>query len=203
MPELLAEHEVKLEFADLYKRRPIERPDRPLSRHRGWHQSGVLGYIARQVGWLKANEKLEDEIPGRMSLGIMWEEFYFSLEPPSTIWQPGEVVVDEIAMNCDGRQPWTYKGRTYDIIAETKCTEKKIRTGEEFLHERLYLYQGMNYVYGYGTDPIVRWIINFYRGDYCGSGPIIKEFVVRFTQSEIDSAWALMMKFRDRAPRED
>lgn len=202
MPELLSESIINLEFADLYSRRPINRPEKPLERYKGWHQSGVLAYIARQVGWLKAGERLEEELPGRMALGIMWEEFFFSMEPATTIWQPGEVVVDEIAMNCDGRQPWTYRGKKYDVITETKCTEKKVRSGEEFLQERLYLYQGMNYVYGYKTDPIVRWVINFYRGNYMGSGPIVKEFVVKFSAGEVDNSWALMRKFRDRAPRE-
>jgi hypothetical protein len=211
MPTLLSESVVSIEFADLARRRPIDRPTRSLLRHKGWHQSGVLAYIAREVGWLKPGEPLEDELPGRLALGIMWEEFYFSLEPSTTIWQPGEVVKDRIAMNADGIGPWKGAGRNERaVMVETKCTEKKVREGEEFLQEKMWMYQGMNYLSGYGPigydgdelSSIVRYVVNFYRGDYRGSGPIVKEYAVEFGEEEVKSAWRLMLKYRDRTEKE-
>ena len=194
MPTLLSERELTLEFADLARRQSIERPPHPLARHKGVHQSGILAWIAREVGWLKPGEPLEEDCPWRMALGVMWEEFYFSLLDDGTVWQPGEMVVDGIAVNCDGIGLWQEE----TALVETKCTEKKVRSGEDFLLERMWMYQGLAYCRCYGAR-IVRWVICFYRGDWAGSGPVVKEYVVRFEESEVTSAWSMYLKFREKA----
>jgi len=33
----------------------------------------------------------EERMPWRMAMGVMWEEFYFSMLADS-VWQPGEMV---------------------------------------------------------------------------------------------------------------
>ena len=201
MPTLLSERTLTIDFSDLDNRKPIERSSTgTLPRHPGVHQSGVLAWIAREVGWLKPGVPLEEEMPWNMAMGVMWEEFYFSLllsVEPDVIWQPGEVVTDGIAVNCDGLGWWD--GDT--ALLETKCMKKKVRSGEDFLQDRLWMYQGMAYCHCYRV-LVVRWVILFYDGDYAGSGPVVKEYVVRFSEEEIRNAWAMYVKFRDKAEPE-
>jgi len=198
VPVLLSARTITLEFADLFKRRPIVRPAKPSSRYPGAHQSDILAYIARKIGELKPGEELEEDMPWRMAMGNMWEEFYFSLLPDSD-WQPGEIVQDGIAVNADGitsgfpvgfiaGQP---DGRVETIIEETKCTEKKFRTGDQFLSEWMWMHQGRAYCYVYGPR-IVRWTVMFYRGDYRGSGPIVGEYIVEFSDKEVQQTWGML-----------
>lgn len=217
MPTLLDERRLIIEFSDLYRRRPLRRPLVPSERYEGAHQSDILAYVARKAGHLKPGERLEEEIPERMFMGIMFEEMYFSLVP-DVEWQPGEVVEDEIAVNADGigrigvedkdtsadREP---EGQMETYIEETKCTEKKIRTGEEMLEEFMWMHQGRSYCYAYGkqyVDPIrlVRWTIWYYRGDWRGSGPVCMQYLVRFSDKEVEQTWAMLKKNKDKAMAE-
>lgn len=200
MPVLLDERIITLEFADLHHRSPIVRPTQPPTRDPGMHQSDILAYIARNIGELKPGEPLEEDMPWRMALGVMWEEFYFSLIPESD-WQPGEIVQDGIAVNCDGItsaecisiNPWGE-----NLIEETKCTEKKVKTGEEFLAEWMWMHQGRAYGETYSPE-IVRWSIMYYRGNYAGSGPICKQYTVRFSPREIKQTWQMLLKNKQAA----
>jgi hypothetical protein len=201
MPVLLAENIVQLEFSDLWKRRPIDRPDRPLSRSPGHHQSGVLRYIALKVGWLKSGEALEEDMPWRMAMGTMFEEFYFSLLT-TAIWQPGEQIKDGIASNCDGINIIEVPtlGETH-VIEETKCTEMKVKTGEDFLGLPLYMHQGREYCFVYGPR-VVRWSILFYRGAYDGLGPVCKQYIIKFSDRECLQTHDLLLKYRDETEPE-
>src|SRR5215471_7406329 len=102
MPDLIFERDLRFEFSDLERRRPLVRPPAPPPRAPGAHQSDILHYIAvEKVHLMKPGEPLEEDIPEEVAEGIMWEEFYFSIAS-DTDWQPGEAVRDGIAVNCDG-----------------------------------------------------------------------------------------------------
>ncbi len=193
MPVLLAEKVIQLEFSDLYGRRPIQRPAEPLARAPGIHQSGILQELAYVIGKLKPGELLEEDMPWRMAMGVMWEEFAFSVGSLQTsVWQPGELTVDEISVNCDGIGEAELSGEITTVVDETKCTEKKVRTGEDFLGEWMWMKQGAAYLYCYGAE-VMRWTILYYRGDWQGSGPICMQYLVRFTHTEIVQNWRMLL----------
>jgi len=195
MPELLSIRQISLEFADLARRSPIERPSAPLARDPGIHQSDILRWIAiNKTGKMKYGERLEEDYPWRMALGNMWEEFYFSLRP-DYIWQPGERVVDGVALNADGLGEWE------DEVAliDTKCTERKVcSTLEGWLESWITEHAARAYLYCYGPRVFV-WPVMHYRGDYAGSGPLAVEYVARFSDFEVESTWTMIQRWKDEA----
>lgn len=193
---LLDEKAVTLEFSDLLTRQPIHRSAGVLPRAPGAHQSDILSYIARKIGVLKPGERLEEEMPLVFALGFAWEEYMASFFP-NMEWQPGELIVDGIAVNCDGI---TASDSTYgsDVMEEFKYTHKSTKTGDEFLQEWLYLHQGRAYCHCYGPR-IERWHICHVRGDYKTFGPVFKQYVVSFTDSEVAQTWAMLLKNKDAA----
>jgi hypothetical protein len=195
MPELLSIRRIALEFTDLWKRVPIVRPDRPLARAPGIHQSDVLRWIAiNKVGKMKPGERLESDYPWRMALGNMWEEFYFSLRP-DYIWQPGERIVDGVALNADGYGEWGDE----PALIDTKCTERKVcETLEDWLESWITEHAARAYLYCYGPRVFV-WPVMHYRGDWRGSGPVAQEYAVRFTDHEVTSTWIMIQRWKDEA----
>lgn len=204
MPVLLSESVIELEWEDLYSRTPVTRPPHPPSRYPGAHQSDILAYIAESIGVLKPWERDEETMPWRMALGIMWEEFAFSMgKLARSHWQPGEEILDEIAVNCDGLGVTEFlneRGEAEELLDETKCTEKKVRTGDEFLEEWMYMRQGMAYCWVYGVR-VVRWTVMFYRGDWRGSGPVCMEYVIRFSDKDCETTWRMLLNNKDAAMR--
>jgi hypothetical protein len=214
MPVLLAENVVQLEFGDLWKRRPIDRPDRPLARSPGHHQSTILAHVARKVGWLKPDERDESEFPLIWALGQAVEEYTFSFYP-AAIWQPGERVRDGIAMNCDGLSfnlelsdgyPAEHADLNYyaNQLEECKATYKSVATGEEFVWDQkwaMWQHQGREYCYGYGPR-VVRWHVWHLRGDYKVFGPCYKQYVVGFNDAEVTQTHKLLLRYKDEVEPE-
>lgn len=200
MPILLSEHRLTIEFSDLNRRRPIHRPTEVLERAPGAHQSDILAFVAKKIGQLKPGEPFEEDIPERVLMGVMFEEMYFSLVL-NTDWQPGEVAVDGIAVNCDGIGVGPTEWLPDEaFIEETKCTEKKLKTGVEFMEDFMWMHQGRAYCYCYGPR-VVKWTIWYYRGDYRGSGPVCMQYVIRFSDKEVEQTWAMLKKNKDAAMR--
>ena len=207
MPVLLAEQLVSLEFADLLTRTPILRPARPPVRAAGAHQSDILAYIARKVGWLGPEERDEEEYdvyPFNWFLGCCWEEGCASLYP-SMEWQPGERVRNGIAINPDGISAEITIAAGVNVgptIEEFKFSSKSVITGSEFLTDKrfkLWQHQGREYCFQYDID-VVRWHVAHYRGNYKDMRwPIYKQYIVQFSQSEKEQTHALLCRYRDEA----
>ena len=197
MPELLSIRRIALEFTDLACRTPIIRPDAPLSRAPGLHQSDVLKWIAvNKVGKMKYGERLETDYPWRMALGNMWEEFYFSLRP-DYVWQPGEKVVDGVAVNADGVGTWDATDEA--ALIDTKCTERKVcDTLDDWLESWITEHAARAYLYCYGPRVFV-WPVMHYRGDWRGSGPVAMEYAARFSDHEVNSTWAMIQRWKEMA----
>jgi hypothetical protein len=199
MPKLLEESVITFEFEDLRKRRVLKRPA-SVPRASGVHVSGILRVLGEAAGVLKVGEPLDEEYPLRMAVGIAWEEFVASMYPKWR-WQPGEKVVDEIAMNCDGYN------NTLHCLEEAKATWKSSasRRGPDFLNEWMWMMQGRAYGTGYrehcqiyGTSR-VRWHVLYLSGDYRGSGPQYIRYLVEFTEKEIADTWKMLLDNRHRA----
>ena len=198
--EVLSIRRINLEFSDLASRRPLEIPAEPLARSPGIHLSDILKHIGRKIGKLKPGERLEEDYPWRMAMGNMWEEFYFSLHP-SYLWQPGEQVIDGVAMNADGLRLGPA------ALIDTKCTECKVVGTAEELEEKfsynwwVYGHQARGYCHGYEVDTFV-WPVLHYRGDWRGSGPVVMEYEVRFSPVEILQTWEMVMRFKEEVEEE-
>ena len=205
MATILEELDVKLEFADLYKRIPLRRGPVPQERTHGVHQSGILTYIARKIKILGPDEKPEDEYPLIWALGQAWEEFCVSLYPEID-WQPGEMCKNEIWRSIDGINPHGLE-RLFDcsmtgpVIEEFKYTHKKVRCGQEFLDEWMWMHQGRGYCSALETIW-VRWHVMYTRGDYKTFGPVYRRYLVEFTNKEIEQTEAMLVMNRDKVVSE-
>lgn len=195
MPTILEQTDVELTRSDLEHRTP-HIATKPAKRKRGCHVSNVLRYIAVEAGnktWAKDLE--DDELPLRMALGLMWEEFAVTLYP-KTVWQPDEMECDGLIMNIDG---FTTQVDGTSTIEEFKFTAKKVKSAEEFLHDEwAWLHTARAYCYGWDTN-ITRFHVGHYMGDYRGSGPIYRRYAFQFTEAEIYLTWAMLQKNRQRA----
>jgi hypothetical protein len=222
MPTILEETDVSLERVDLNSRSPIHKNVNQRgrvvesTRAKGMHLSGVLRYVAVESGLLKVAQEIdEEELPLRMALGLAWEEFAVSLYPEID-WQPGEVTEDGIAMNCDGlsqniKYPsvnltgWQQHDPSERVqfhsstqLEEFKLTWKKIRSGQEMLQEWYWMQQGRGYCWGYDAR-LVRWHVCYLNGDYRGSGPIYRRYLIQFSNAEVDSTRRMIEKHKDAA----
>lgn len=202
MPILLAEQIVSIEFSDLLTRTPILRPSRPPVRAEGAHQSDILAYVARKVGWLGPDERDEDEYPLVWAVGCAWEEWAASLYPDME-WQPGELTADGISVNADGLTADPLQ------IEEFKATWKScgvlnpdtLPPADYFLKEKkfqMWQHQGRAYCQLYGPR-VVRWHVLHIRSDYKSFGPVYKTYTVEFTDAECQQTWSMLVRFRDEA----
>lgn len=201
MPKILEETTVQLERLDLHARSPISRPLNKKGRLAesvrlpGIHLSGILRYIVIESGIMKDYSSLEEEeLPLRMALGLAWEEFAASLYAEID-WQPGETLYHGIAMNCDGLSP----SGDGPQLEEFKFTSKKAKSADDLIREEWYwIQQGRGYCLGYDCS-LVRWHICYVMGDYRGSGPIYKRYLISFSEQELALTSNLLLKNKDRA----
>jgi len=197
MPTLLGETQVSLDKLDLAKRSPVKHPNvikgkiQQPARAKGTHLSGILRYIAvtsKMVDWQAQSN--EEELPLRMALGLAWEEFAVSLYP-EIVWQPGEEILDGVAMNADGF--------SIDYMEEFKLTWLKKRTGKEIISERWHwMCQVKGYCAGY-CQRRVRLHVCYINGDYKPQQPIYMRYLIEFSQKEIEDNWKMVVMNRDRA----
>lgn len=205
MPKLLEETTIDLDRADLLSRSPIARPVSSRGRliepvrTKGIHLSGVLRYVAIESGLMKVAESIQEELlPLRMALGLAWEEFAVSLYP-EIHWQPGEISPEGIAMTCDGHSYSEDQGHFRLCLEEFKLTWKKVRTGDELLRDEWYwMQQGRGYCWGYDAR-LIHWHVCYVNGDYRGSGPIYKRYLVELSDQDVESTRSLIFKNKDRA----
>jgi hypothetical protein len=213
---VLSIRQINLDFSDLSTRRPLSIPEHALPRASGIHQSDILRWIAvEKVNKLKRGERVEDEYPLRWAMGVMWEEFAFSTILRESVWQPGEVVVDGIAVNPDGLgEAYVVQilGGIVDesmeaVVDETKCTECKPVTTEADLLEKfsenwwVYQHQGRGYCYCY-APRVMRWTMLHYRGDWRGSGPVCMEYVVEFSDGDVEQTWLMQLRWKPDVEKE-
>lgn len=202
---LIEEVEVKLERSDLLNRVPVERRKLP-KRAPGMHLSGILRYTLssyRMPGWQKYLIDLDEDeglLPLLWALGIAWEEFCVSLYP-STMWQPGEVSVEDptttnrqVWMNCDGLYALPGGGLALDEFKYTSCKRKP---ADQFLRDWLKMQQGLGYCAGYGAE-YVRWHVLW---NYQPYKPQYIRYLVQFTLQEIEASKRMIFNNRAAAER--
>lgn len=190
--EMLEEIELKLELSDMDRRIILPRlatPDGFIQQHprsAGVHMSGILKPLAVAAKQLKSYDLEEDEYPLMWALGVAWEEFVASLYETMS-YQPGEVIVDGIAMTCDGIN-WLPQYEE-NCIEEMKSTYESSANPISWMKQQ----QGKEYCYGYGPR-IVRWHSCHLRGDYKSWKPCYMRRTVRFTDKEVEQTHQMFVK---------
>jgi hypothetical protein len=231
MADLIYQRDVSLQFSDLDFRTPLRWPVRKRTRYAGLHVSGILGAIAERVGWLKAEVEREERsgqavYPWVMAMGVMWEEFFFSLpwaREAGTVWQPGERIwwpdnmpgrvsarmhaagnslPGGIAANCDAITPWDDDAQDC-VLEETKFTSLRARDWEELrADKRQWEHQVRDYSFLYGPR-VTRQSVMYYMGDRKGSGPICRQYMARWTDREVADSWRMTLNHREYAKAEE
>lgn len=190
----------------------IPAPETP--RSVGVHVSNIIRCIATQQGILKkewaeelslvdARDINELDITARLriSLGLAWEAHYLPLLD-GVVDHPGEMQVDGIFMTHDGESVdviITDRGKNNAVLVlhECKCTWKSTRTVGDMTEQWMWLAQIKAYCKGLGT-LFAKMHVLFVCGDYSYPiRPLLKCWLIEFTQEEIDDNWSLLRDYRD------
>lgn len=184
-----------------------------LPRSEGIHISNIIRVIAVQNGALKPEyveslDLVERSNPDwwssldsvnqlRMSIGQAWEQWYVQTQLPHVLHQPGEMQVEGIYMTHDGESLETIVSERREQLVmalhEVKTTSKSTKTvGEDLRSQWMWLAQMKAYCKGLNTMLAFLHVL-FLNGDYSyPMRPLLRVYVVQFTQAEIDDNWELL-----------
>ena len=174
-------------------------------RTSGVHLSGVIRYLAQEMGLITQDDRQEspdgNEFPLdarlKMAVGLAWED-WVSTQFPDVMYHPGEIEQDGILMTPDGLAP---DERLWEFKVTWKSAYKLHNDGYDHKSFWMWRAQNMGYLYALGWRK-VRQCILYVNGDYRGTCPILVEMDVEYTQEEIDQNWALMLKHKHKAVAE-
>lgn len=189
-------------------------PDSP--RTEGIHVSSIIRCLATEAGILNY-EQLEDlslidarNITDqrsilRMNIGLAWEKHYAML-CPDVSFHAGELELDGIFMTPDGESVSVVGNTTSErygqwelIVVEYKATYKSTNTVGDLSTRSSWMWRAqlLAYCKAKGTR-FAKLAALFICGDYSYPiGPTMKEWLIEFTQEEIDANWRLMCDYRD------
>lgn len=206
--EVIEQTELSLEWSDMRNMTYHQRVVRP--RSKGVHVSGIIKVIAEKRKLYKPGDEL-DEMPTVVLLGQAFEEqaarLYADME-----WQPGEVKRDGVVGSPDGKHyrfsmPMGTFG--YDVLDEFKLTYKSSRYRQDIRAEQAWMIQVMSYlwmdesVYRVNGMFHVRMHVMWCCADYVMPfRPVYIRYLLRFTEQELITNWAMMMKFKQFATKE-
>lgn len=225
--EVLEKTELSLEWSDMRNLTYHPRVARP--RSKGVHVSGIIKVIAEKRKLYKPGDELDD-MPTVVLLGQAFEEqaarLYSDLE-----WQPGEVQREGVAGNPDGRSPLFLPPNMLStgavcvgrLLEEFKLTYKSNRYRQDIRAEQTWMMQVMDYLWmdelTYRADrsgmqsanpymSIGEWFyarlhVLWACADYIQPfRPTYIRYLIRFTEQELKTNWAMMMKFKQFAVKE-
>ena len=169
-------------------------------RTSGIHLSGVIQHIALLTGRLEKDDQealtgfsLETKL--MMALGLAWED-WLAHQLPHVDYHFGELSLDNILCTPDGLDI------ANDTLYEFKTTRKSsFRVLDNYDKQWMWISQNQGYLKMLGWTK-VRQIIYFINGDYRPMLPQVITLGIEYSQAEIDSNWALMLKYRDAATPE-
>jgi len=172
-----------------------------VSRAKGLHLSQVIDFIENPEGPARDGD-LSDDGHAYACGGFLWERVLVRLTEsrPEELWEwlftgalaeirnpdvirPGEMCIDGIWMTPDGfnlvddcLEEYKYTSKS----ANTAITDKKFR--------RWTSYQIPGYLKGLNLTTC-RLRVYFSRGDYTNGIPQWREYLLTYTQQEIDDTW--------------
>ena len=189
-------------------------PESKTPRSKGIHVSAIIRALATETGILKPEWAEDLSLTDvrtitdptailRIGLGLAWEEYYIPthLGPLGVVDHPGEMHVDGVYLTHDGESLDVIitqrKKQSVVMIHEVKCTWKSLNTVGDMTDQVLYLMQIKAYCKAAGTR-FAKIHIYFVCGDYSYPiKPLLKCWLLEFTQEEIDFNWQLLLDYRD------
>ncbi len=173
--------------------------------------SQIIKKIAVERGLL-TDEDRSDEAPLRMLVGMGWE-WACAANYPEIIWQPGELLVDGIALSPDG-----YNLTVRPRVAEFKYTRKSARLkggtadqARNILGDWIWISQCMGYCYAasevYKSEGLVfdqaELHVCWANGNYVWPNTeVYMRYVVEFERRELVANWMLMKSYREKVEGE-
>ena len=170
----------------------------------GVHLSGVINYLARQMGLYDYEDepqadgnKFPLEARLKMAVGLSWEN-WVERQYPDVMYHPGELCQDGIYMTPDGLHPdeilWEFK-------VTWKSMTKMITDGYDHKSFWPWRAQNMGYLKPLGWTRVHQCVL-FINGDYRGERPTFVELDVEYTKQEVEDNWRLILKHKDKATKE-
>jgi len=168
-------------------------------RSPGLHLTDVIKDLMVVSGLNKKNEANTWSRQPTMNAGFIWEEVIFThweetlsaalakLMGRKLSWyQTGELECGGIHLTPDGldvsNTPW--------ILQEAKCTWKSAKNSP--VDNWSYIVQAKAYCMALNIDRVMFHILHL-MGDYKGSGPIYKPWLILFQPHEIAENWEMIM----------
>lgn len=170
--------------------------EQAVPRQPGIHVSDVIKYLRDTIGKTAKWEKSELETSAQ--LGRIWETVVARLIADATldsqrVVRPGQLECDGIIGSPDG----------IDLedaaVIEYKCTWRSARhrIESEFPY---YWWQIKSYCH-MANCSVARLYVLFINGDYKGTGPVVKAWEMKFTNTELKSNWDMIKKAAKEMPR--
>lgn len=153
------------------------------------HLTDVIKYIEKQLGVSYQafnNPKLT------MDLGFLWERTLERTLGEAMGQRPGEVWLDDIVGSPDGIGP-DLKDNINLALEEYKFTWKSSKTSP--MENWYYMTQAKSYCKMLGLNVVIMRII-YVMGEYRGGGPVYRVARIKFTDKEIDTNWAMILKHK-------
>lgn len=186
-------------------------PPSKTPRTPGQHVSGIIRCLATETGILKpewaeelslldAREITDPTAILRIRIGLAWEEHYIP-NLGDVIDHPGEIEAEGVYMSPDGESVSVIITDTHDqrwelIIHEVKATYKSMNTVGDLSGQWMWLSQIKAYCKAKGTLFAMLHVL-FLCGDYTYPiKPVLKKWLIEFTQQEVDDNWQLLMDYR-------
>ena len=162
------------------------------TRSEGVHVSNTIRKIGFDLGYLKPEYLgAEMDVP-RVSLGCAWEDWVFPRQHPETLYHPGEIIKDGIAMTCDGLA-WFDSDKKR--VEECKLTWKSMKRALDLEAEWMWLSQTKSYCWGWETQYArycIYWINGNYKYGTDEGKPQYRLYDLEFTYKELKDNWQMI-----------
>jgi hypothetical protein len=181
-------------------------------RSPGQHVSGIIRCLATEMGILKPEWAEEMSLTDvreitdptavlRICIGLAWEEWYIP-QLQEVLDHPGEMLMDGVYLSHDGESlssvmitPATEEWVV--LVHEIKSTYKSTRTVGDLTAQFMWLAQIKAYCKAKATRYAMLHVL-FLCGDYTYPiRPLIRKWLIEFTQQELDENWQLLLDYRD------
>lgn len=190
----------------------LELPESRYPRSPGIHVSGIIRCMALEYGILETEEMdglsltdyrhITDPVARlRINIGLAWEEHYVPMLE-GVVDHPGEMQVEGVYMTHDGESldvivTETHNGMTI-VVHEVKATYKSTKTVGDLTSKNNWMWQAQLMAYCKACNTrIAKMHVLFLCGNYkYPITPLLKCWLVEFTQEEIESNWQLLQDYK-------
>ena len=165
-----------------------------LPRSPGLHLSTVIRVMEQALhGPRKPSGWMMDET---REVGFIWEDLLSLVlaqrQVPEPL-RPEEIVVDGIAMSPDGIGLW----EGHVVLEEYKCTWASINNRSPDTHWP-WLVQSKSDCRAIHVNQVIFRILDL-MGDYKGSGPLYRAYLLTYTDRDLEENWQMVLNHKQMA----